>query len=276
MVDRLAVLLERFPVSARVFNAGALCGINLLEDRDTGQMHLVRRGPLEVSHGGPPVLVEEPSLLLYPRPMPHRFNSDPELGADMACADLHFDGGAQNPLAAALPAFTCVPLSALAGTGPVLDLLFEEAFDHRCGRQAMVDRLFEVVMIQLLRHLMEQGEVKGGLLAGLAHARLRHALVAMHEAPAREWTLEELAEAAGMSRSVFAETFREVVGLTPGQYLQGWRVRLAQQALRRGRPLKVVASEVGYGSEAALSRAFKSHAGVSPRAWKRKQQEAAA
>jgi|SRR5690606_32613146 AraC-type DNA-binding domain-containing proteins len=276
MGDRLAVLLERFPVSAQVFHAGALCGINTLDAIDgMGQLHLIRRGPLDVSHGGSTVQVSEPSLLLYPRPLPHRFSSDPQRGADMACANLRFEGGAGNPLVAALPSFVCLPLQSLPGAGPVLDLLFEEAFDQRCGRQAMVDRLFEVVMIQLLRHLMEQGEVRGGLLAGLAHARLRHALVAMHDAPAREWTLEELAAVAGMSRSVFAETFRETVGLTPGQYLQGWRVRLAQQALRRGRPLKVVASEVGYASEAALSRAFKSHAGVSPRAWKRQQEVAA-
>ena len=74
-----------------------------------------------------------------------------------------------------------------------------------------------------------------------------------------------------MSRSVFAATFRETVGSTPGQYLLGWRVALAQQALRRGRPLKVIAAEVGYGSEAALSRAFKAHGGLSPRAWKQRQ-----
>ena len=72
-----------------------------------------------------------------------------------------------------------------------------------------------------------------------------------------------------MSRTVFASTFRESLGITPGQYLQGWRVGLAQQALRHGRPLKVVASDVGYGSEAALSRAFKAHSGLSPREWKR-------
>lgn len=73
---------------------------------------------------------------------------------------------------------------------------------------------------------------------------------------------------AGLSRSVFATTFRETVGTTPGQYLQGWRVRLAQKALLRGRPLKVIATEVGYGSEAALSRAFKAQSGQSPRKWK--------
>lgn len=269
MVDRLAALLERFPVSAQLFNAGALCGINLLDtDGVHGQLHLVRRGPLEVSHGGAPVRIEEPSLLLYPRPLSHRFSSDPERGADMACANLRFEGGAGNPVAAALPAFVCMPLTALDGSGPVLDLLFEEAFERRCGRQAMIDRLFEVLMIQVLRQLMERGEVAGGMLAGLSHPRLRHALVAMHEAPTREWTLDDLAAACGMSRSVFAAAFRDSVGTTPGQYLLGWRVGLAQQALRRGRPLKVVADEVGYGSEAALSRAFKSHCGLSPRAWK--------
>lgn len=275
MVDRLAALLDRFPVSAQVFHAGALCGINTLDAGDgMGQLHLVQRGPLEVSHAGSTVRIEQPSLLLYPRPLTHRFSSDPERGADMACANLRFDGGAQNPLAAALPAFVCLPLEALEGAAPVLALLFNEAFEQRCGRQAMVDRLFEVVMIQVLRQLMERQEIRGGMLSGLAHPRLRHALVGMHEQPAREWSLEDLAAAAGMSRSVFAASFREVVGLTAGQYLQGWRVGLAQQALRRGRPLKVVAAEVGYGSEAALSRAFKAHAGLSPRAWK--QQDAAA
>lgn len=94
------------------------------------------------------------------------------------------------------------------------------------------------------------------------------ALVAIHESPAQAWTLEDLADVAGMSRSVFAASFREAMGTTPGQYLQGWRVGLAQQALRQGRPLKRIADDVGYGSEAALSRAFKAHTGQSPRQWR--------
>lgn len=270
MVDRLAILLERFSVTASVFHAGALCGINSLESEDeAGQLHLVRRGPVQVSHGQQTVQVEVPSLLLYPRPTPHRFSTDPQHGADMACANLHFEGGRLNPISAALPDFICLPLADLYGGHAALELLFEEAFEQRCGRAAMVNRLFEVVMIQVLRQLMETGEVKGGMLAGLSHPRLRNAIVAMHEAPAKDWTLEDLARVAGMSRTVFASTFRESLGITPGQYLQGWRVGLAQQALRHGRPLKVVASDVGYGSEAALSRAFKAHSGLSPREWKR-------
>lgn len=269
MTDRLAALMAHFPVSAKVFNTGALCGINTVEsDGAHGQLHLVRSGAVDVQYGKQTQHVDRPSLLLFPRPLTHRFITDPERGADMVCAHLSFEGGAVNPIASALPDVVCLPLDGIGGAEPVLALLFEEAFEQRCGRGALIERLMDVVMIQVLRQLMESGALHGGLLSGLSHPRLRNALVAMHEAPAREWTLEELAHAAGMSRSVFATTFREQVGITPGQYLQGWRVRLAQKALRRGRPLKVIASEVGYGSEAALSRAFKAQSGQSPRQWK--------
>lgn len=269
MADRLGALMAHFPVKAQVFNAGALCGIHTLEsDGAQGQMHLVRSGAVEMLHGSQALQVNEPSLLLFPRPLTHRFVADREHGADMVCAHLSFEGGAGNPIASALPDVVCLPLRAIDGAAPILALLFEEAFAQRCGRVALVERLFEVVMIQVLRQLMESGAVHVGLLSGLSHPRLRHALVAVHEAPQREWTLDQLAQAAGMSRTVFAGTFRDTVGLTPGQYLQGWRVGLAQKALRRGQPLKLIAAEVGYGSEAALSRAFKAHAGQSPRQWK--------
>lgn len=274
MADRLEALLAHFSVRAQTFNAGTLCGINdLVPEGDTGQLHLVRRGTLQViHHGGQPDLhIREPSLLLYPRPLAHRFAMDTDDGADMACAFLRFEGGSANPIAATLPAVVCLPLSQLHGADVVLALLFEEAFDSRCGRMAVLDRLFEVVLIQILRNLMEREQTQVGMLAGLAHVRLRHALIAMHTRPALDWSLDALAQEAGMSRSVFANVFRETVGCTPGAYLQAWRVSLVAQALRQGRSLKLVADEVGYGSESALSRAFKAACGVSPRAWKQGQ-----
>ncbi len=270
MVDRLAVLLERYPVGAEVFHAGALCGIHTLEgDGDRGQLHLVRRGPVEVFHGQDVVQIDAPSLLLYPRPLAHRFVTDPERGADLACANLRFEGGPAHPLCAALPDFVAMPLDRIGGAEPVLALLFEEAFAERCGRHALVSRLFEIVLIQLLRQLMESGRMPAGLLAGLGHPRLRHALAAVHAAPAEPWTLERMAAAARMSRSVFAAAFREAMGRTPAQYLTEWRIGLAQQAMRRGAPLKTIPAEIGYGSEAAFSRAFKAQTGLAPRAWRR-------
>jgi AraC-like DNA-binding protein len=269
-IDRLDALLQRFSVSARMFHSGALCGINeFVPESGLGQLHLVRRGRVDVAHGGAPgVRVDVPSLLFYPRPMAHRFDTDPRDGADMACAHVRFNGGDTNPLADALPAFVCLPLTELDGAAAILDALFDEAFHPRCGRQAIVDRLFEVVLIRILRELMSRGRVDTGLLAGLSHPQLARALVAMHERPAHAWTLESLAAEAGMSRSAFAPLFRATLAVTPGDYLARWRVNLAQHALRKGRALKVIADQVGYGSEAALSRAFKATCGLSPREWR--------
>lgn len=270
MADRLAALLAQFPIRAEGFQAGALCGINTLEAHEPyGQLHLIREGDVEVHHGLQPALsIREPSLLLYPRPMGHRFVTHPRRGAHFVCAHVAFEGGAGHPVAAAMPPWVCLPLARVPSCEPVLGLLFAEAAASHCGRQAVLDRLFEVLLVQVLRELMEQGQVQSGLLAGMAHPRLRLALVAMHEAPQRDWSLDALAAEAGMSRTVFANAFREAVGCTPGAYLQRWRIGLAQKQLRQGRALKHVAEAVGYGSEAALSRAFRAQTGLSPREWR--------
>lgn len=276
-VDRLQGLLQRFSVSARLFHSGALCGINVFEENGQGQLHLVRRGPVEVRHAGEVHVVTEPSLLFYPRPLTHRFHSDPDTGADMACANLDFGGvasarvGGGNPISRALPAFTCLPLKELRGAEAVLELLFDEAFAQRCGRLAVVDRLFDVVLVLLLRHLLDSGHIQDGPLAGLGHPQLAKALVAMHDHPAKPWTLESLAGEAGMSRSRFAELFAQIVGQPPAAYLSGYRIQLARDALQRGDKLERIAQNVGYGSAAALSRAFSADTGLSPRAWLQQQ-----
>lgn len=269
MVDRLAALLGHFSVSARTFQSGPLCGINTLDGTDPfGQLHLVKEGTVEVWHGNKlEVRITEPSLLFYPRPTPHQFVTDPQRGADFVCAHVSFEGAAANPIVTALPASVYFPLAKLPDSLSILTLLFTEAAAQNCGRQAMLDRLFEVLMIQVLRQLMEDGRAQVGLLAGLAHPQLRRAIVAIHEAPEKDWTVEELASIAGMSRSVFSNQFREAVGEPPASYLQRWRIGLVQKWLKQGNSLKLIAEEAGYGSESALSRAFKSQCGQSPREW---------
>lgn len=269
MVDRLAALLGHFSVCARTFQSGPLCGTNTLDGAAPyGQLHLLRNGEAEVWHGRTKAhTLREPTLLFYPRPTAHRFVTDYERGADFVCAHISFEGGAANPLCSALPACVCIPLSHLPDSVSVLTLLFAEAEANNCGRQAMLDRLFEVILIQLLRQLMESGSTQVGLLAGLAHLQLRRAIVAIHQEPEKNWSVESLAALAGMSRSTFSNQFRDAVGETPASYLQRWRIGLVQKWLKSGQSLKLIAEEAGYGSESALSRAFKAQCGVSPKAW---------
>lgn len=224
-------------------------------------------------HGAPrKVVVSEPTLLFYPRPLVHDFHNAPEEGSDFICATLDFDGGASHPLACALPALVVLPLREVEGLDHTLALLFAETERLRCGQRLLADRLFEVLLLQLLRWLLDhpdEGSLPKGLLTGLSHPKLARALVAVHERPGLAWTLESMAEHAGMSRSAFASTFKDQVGETPAEYLLRWRVSIAQSLLRSGWSIKAAADELGYASASSFSRAFTQTAGVSPREWLR-------
>lgn len=109
--------------------------------------------------------------------------------------------------------------------------------------------------------------VESGVLLGLADERLGKAIESMHRRPETPWSLEQLAQQAGMSRARFAAHFREVVGMTPFDYLTNWRLGIAQTMLRKGTSLKLVASAVGYANATALTRVFTQRLGMSPSEW---------
>lgn len=146
-------------------------------------------------------------------------------------------------------------------------MLFEEAFEDRPGRQAAVDRLTEYFFVLLLRAAIESKLINVGVFAGFADPKIARAINAFHQRPQHQWTLEEAASIAGMSRARFAHNFRELVGMTPFEYLTEWRVSLAQTALKQGEPLKLIAPAVGYASSAVLTRAFLRHTKTTPSQW---------
>jgi AraC-like DNA-binding protein len=109
-----------------------------------------------------------------------------------------------------------------------------------------------------------------GWLFALADKPMSTAITAMHESPGHRWTLQELAELAGMSRSIFALRFKETVGTSPMEYLTRWRMLLAGDRLANsGDPLSVIALSLGYESESAFGAAFKRVMGCSPRQFSR-------
>lgn len=277
-LDRLSTVLEQFPVRAGLFHEGALCGSSLFEaEADRGFLHILRSGSMTALHEPMPgmearVVIDEPSLLFYPRAVRHEFRTPAEGGCDFTCASLHFEGGDSHPIARALPPVVVVPLRELPSLHSTLGLLFDEAEHVRCGSRLLADRLFDVVVVQLLRWILDRGIASAGLVAGLGDRRLARALTAVHESPAEPWTLERLSSTAGMSRSAFASRFHAVLGVTPAEYVAQWRLGRAAQLLRQGRSLATVAAEVGYSSHAALSRAFRQRRGMPPRAWLRLEQ----
>ncbi|MGC4028030.1 MAG: AraC family transcriptional regulator [Steroidobacteraceae bacterium] len=276
-LDRLSTLLARFHVRASLFHTGRLCGTTTFQARPgRAFLHVLRRGVMTVRNRpegarAATLRVTEPTLLFYPRPLHHEFINPPREGADLTCAALDFDGGDRNPVVSALPGFISVPLREIDGLLPTLELLFAETDQPRCGSRLIADRMFEVVLIQLLRWMVDhpaRAGVGSGLIAGLSDARLARALVAMHRAPEEDWQLARMAAVAGMSRSAFAESFKTATGTTPAAYLTDWRLTLATSMLRAGEPVKLIAAELGFASTSSLSRAFRQRLGASPREWR--------
>lgn len=201
------------------------------------------------------------------------FSSTGLIGADRGtddvvvggCVDLNTAGRAL--LLQALPPVAHVRAAAATATNlrGSLDRLFDEVTGNRMGSVFAIRQYGQLLLLEVLRAYVDQARLPPGWLRVLTDQRLRPALSLMHAEPGKPWSLEELARAAVMSRTSFAERFRTVAGMPPLTYLNRWRMLVAQRALRDG-DVRVgsLASDLGYASESAFSTAFKREVGESP------------
>jgi AraC-like DNA-binding protein len=185
----------------------------------------------------------------------------------LVCGFLGCDARPFNPLLATLP--RVMHLRSEAKDGPIrslVELALAESTIQRAGGGCVLSRLSELLFVEVVRRYVGQLPPEGvGWFAGLRDDNIGRALQKLHERPAHDWSLDELAKECGMSRSVLAERFAFLVGVPPIQYLAQWRIQLAASLLRSSKAsLAEIAERVGYGSEAALSRAFKRQVGIAP------------
>lgn len=304
-VDPLSQVLSSVRLGAGVFSRALLQGRWAVSTAGTPDplFHVVVRGAgYLVVDGSEPVAWRAGDLLVLPRGSAHVMCSaldvvprplhtlPSELSGDGLPCVQHFAEGEETLLlcgtfqvARAVRSFVMESLPDVLWVRPELDgtaawldttlrMLTNEQLHHGPGSSALSGRLAEMLFIQVLR----QGgnDADSGWLAAIADEQIGRALSAMHAEPAKSWTSSELASHAGMSRSVFFERFGALTGESPSHYLSRWRMVLAQQRLAEGTAIGDVADEVGYGSEAAFSRAFKRVVGLSPSRWRLKERSA--
>lgn len=189
----------------------------------------------------------------------------------LVCAQLGLADGLRHPFVDALPPLLHVPADGVASQAwiePVLRQIDREARRRPAGSREVARRLAEALILQALREPVDAPGVAA--LAAIADPQLGRALAAMHAEPGADWSLARLARLAGLSRTLFAQRFRERMGLSPMRYLAAWRILKARSLLSEGRrPVGEVARRVGYGSESAFHRAFRERFGVPPGAFRR-------
>ena len=264
--------------------------------------HVVMSGRclLEVE-GAEPAPLQPGDLALVPHGEGHRLTSEPGVPAPridelrhehvsdryailrhgaggapttLVCGAVRFDHPAAHHLVKLLPRLIHVEASASPQTEwmqSTLRLMAAEARELRPGGEAVITRLADILVIQAIRSWIEHDPAaQTGWLGALQDDQIGRAITLIHRDPSRAWTLASLAEEVAMSRSAFAARFTALVGEPAMQYLARWRMHLAVSSLKEeDSGLGVLASRLGYQSEAAFSRAFKRFIGVSPGAIRR-------
>lgn len=262
--------------------------------------HLVLDGPLWVDVSGKEtVQLSEGDIIVLPQGSGHTLRDEPGEGHVYApelddyiggppptltyggegpptrvlCGFFNCRGRIFNPLMQALPEVivlrkddTHTPW--LAAT---LHRTFTEIATARPGGAALVERLVGLLFLDVIQHQLKNQD-DAGWLAGLADEVVGKALNELHAEPAKDWTVDDLAKTVAVSRSVLADRFSDLVGMSPIKYLTSWRMELASQRLLHTTDgIAQIAAEVGYESEASFNRAFKRHTGEPPAAWRKAQ-----
>ncbi len=170
----------------------------------------------------------------------------------------------------ALPPWCIVPAVSGAWLDTTLRHTVEEVTGERPGSSAMLERLTELLFVEVLRRYMQQLPAEhAGWLAAVRDPEVGKALQLIHAHPERSWTVEELAQQAAISRSGLAQRFTTLLGEPPMHYLLGWRMQLAQYLLSQTQlSITEITDRVGYTSEAAFNRAFKRYVGQPPATWR--------
>lgn len=273
--------------------------------------HIVTEGQCFASIiGGESIAVEAGEVIVFTRGDPHVMSSAPGMRADpftpgvidaatrgqlpffinfggegapsakLVCGFLACDAQLFNPLLENLTPVIKVNYlgdRSAGQLGQFIHLAMTEAAHKRAGGESVLAKLSELMFIEVVRrHLETLAPEETCWLAGLRDRFIGKALSVMHENPAQDWTIELVAKQVGLSRSVLAERFTAMVGVPPMHYLAKWRMQIALGLLSGGRSnIATIATEIGYGSEAAFSRAFKKMVGMSPSAWRRRPRQGA-
>lgn len=245
-LDRLTALLE-----------GLSPKVTLTSKADGFLLHIIKTVPPELASDSlAAVQLDGLSLLVCPA----QYSLQNILEANQKCFmsfDVVFDG----PMGPSFLAELSQPISiGMKDADPslvqVMTLIAHEMQASRCGQPLFINRAGDILLISLMRHLTSRPQQSTGLFHALSDPRIARSLVAMHTKPAHPWTLETLASLAGMSRTSFANYFKDVMQVSPGKYLENLRLAIARQLVQTGLGLKQIAARTGYASPSTLSRAL--------------------
>ena len=299
-MDALSTILEAIHLKGMVYEKAALSapwGIDVPQDGNS-QFWRLEKGTCFLKIPGAPVVeMKEGDLIFVPHGSAHAISDKPGRrlvpspryvasrregkpmfsgnGAETILIGGHFEFGPRSvhPFLSDLPKIMHIRSLRQEENSWLQQssrLLYDEVSSERPGSKMIVSRLAEMIFIYIIRTYLEQADDATGFLLALKDDRISKGLKLMQESPEKEWTIQSLAKSTGMSRTLFFNEFKQLVGDTPMGYLTNWRIMKAQEILLASKEnISEVAEKVGYQSEAAFNRIFKSKTGQTPASYRR-------
>lgn len=290
LLDILNDVLKTLRLSSKVFLHAKFCK-KWVVDIGTLNMqvsfHVIAYGDcwLHTKESQSPRALHEGDLVICLRNTPHCITNSEELPPDnlprnkptkeeipgestsLICGQCEFLQYYWNPIIEAMPCIMVIRSSDLTGTNlkSIINLMISEVEVAGECTNVILDRLSDILFIESVRTYIDLQNNSLGYIAALQDQRLCKALTCFHDEPAKSWTVQTLSKEAGMSRSAFADRFKQMVNMAPMVYVTGWRMQNAYDALTSdGKSVMQIAEESGYNSEAGFRKAFKKQFGVGP------------
>jgi|GEM_PF-62487 len=292
-MDIVSNMLSTLRLDASIFLHSTFCNDWVI---DIGQINVATFHL--ISHGNcwlhlprkKPVSLNERDLVVLPHNAPHLItNSSEDPSPDtprntpadvvcgpsvtLICGTAVFNQNYWNPLVEALPEYIILPTLDSRDTtlGKVIEALITECESNESGSEAIIDRLADILFIEVLRAYVKKENSSPGLVA-LTDPKISRALEAFYADPGKSWNVENLAAVAFMSRSAFAERFQKLLGSSPMHYVSKWRMQCAHKQLTESsESVGDIAQDCGYNSEESFAKAFRKEFGVSPKAVRRRE-----
>ena len=286
-MDVLNQLFSTLKVSANVFHNGQYCGNWAIDTSGSSYIsfHVVSHGRCFLSVGTGQThkaVLEAGDIVLFPRDSKHCLTSDESFnlpvntqestgfadgiepqGTGLVCGYFTHQHPLVEKLTAHMPEFVIIRGSDTdKGLSYLLKALLSESLVSGKGSELVLGKLSEAILAMLFRDNLAGDE---GILAAIAHPKLRYAIEAIHSQPDQKWTVETLAERCHMSRAAFSELFKQITGQSPMEYLTQWRISVAYRLLADENATTLHAAlACGYDNESSFSKAFKRVLGLTP------------
>ena len=292
-MDLVSNMLSTLRLNASIFLHSTFCKEWVI---DIGQIniatfHIISHGDcwLHFPHKKP-VALHERDLVVLPHNAPHLITNSPDTPRDdtprntpadvvcgpsvtLICGTVTFNQNYWNPLIEAMPEYVILPTldSRETTLGNVIGALIHECEKNESGSEAIIDRLSDILFIEVLRAYIKKESNTSGQVA-ITDPKISLALEAFHSDPGKNWNVENLAANACVSRSTFAERFQKLLGTSPMNYVTRWRMQLAHRKLTESSDLiGDIAKSCGYQSEESFTKAFRKEFGASPKAVRRRE-----